>query len=224
MSHDQPLSGPHDEAAGRPGDSGPETFGSQADRKAYVARFLPMLALMVAFGWLIVTLILNSIGVPLPALIALVPALGLGYYGYTFQVRRFEEVHAAATLHLSAEGVELVDANTTVRIAWADATRIGPGDMMGPLNVTLTDNVAVQAPSQAARASSQRSQDTLWGTGSLTVSPQASAMVRATVEQNLGGRDPQRTEVGTPLTKFDPAWREGRIGAWVQAYRPDLLV
>jgi len=26
-----------------------------------------------------------------------------------------------------------------------------------------------------------------------------------------------------PLTGFDPDWRAGRIGQWIQAYRPDLL-
>lgn len=203
--------------------TGPETFTSQSDLGSYMRRMLPLLAVMVLLAWLIATLLLNAVGVPLPALVGLLPALALGAYGYTFQKKRHEEVHAAAQLIFSAQGVELVDAHTRVSLAWGDATRVGPGDMMGPLNLTLSDNAAVQATSAAARATTRRSQDTLWGVGSMTVAPDAPALVRATVDQQLGGRDPRRTEVGTPLTVFDPAWRQGRIGGWIATYRPDLL-
>jgi len=69
----------------------------------------------------------------------------------------------------------------------------------------------------------KRKEMALLGTARLTVKPDAPAMVKTQVKQNLGGQDPERAQTGVILTHFDKEWETGRIGQWIRAYRPDLL-
>jgi hypothetical protein len=51
--------------------------------------------------------------------------------------------------------------------------------------------------------------------------------VRSQLDQNDRGRELQ-PETGQPmraigLARFDPDWRNGRIGQWIATYRPDLF-
>lgn len=70
-------------------------------------------------------------------------------------------------------------------------------------------------------------QPALVGVATTTTGRAASAAVRGQLSQNDTCReyDPvtRRRMTAIVLTVYDRDWRDGRIGAWIRAYRPDLL-
>jgi hypothetical protein len=61
----------------------------------------------------------------------------------------------------------------------------------------------------------------------MRVGPSAPRLLRAQIEQHERTQDAHPNS-GEPLraitlTHYDRDWRTGRIGQWIDAYRPDLL-
>lgn len=73
----------------------------------------------------------------------------------------------------------------------------------------------------------RRPGDGLLGVGERIVKPGAPVLVTTQMDHD-DARARRDAETGgvvraIGLASFDPAWRDGRIGAWVRAHRPDLL-
>lgn len=78
----------------------------------------------------------------------------------------------------------------------------------------------------ALRAADAKPRWGIAGRGLLEAKPNASAGARTTIakiRRLLPSRIPGIDVVPIYLEEFDPNWTTGRIGAWVERHRPDLL-
>lgn len=215
-----------------PGFETPEVFTNTVEFSQFFRRLIPVFVAMVLLVWLVVGLVLAAAGLGgLGWLVAAALAAGLGAVLYAAKKRQYEATSSTSKLVLAPSGVVSGDRYARTEMPWDRIHQIGPTDLLRPLRVNpgvgLAPAVGAKAAGAAAAASMRRSAEGLIGAGRLVVSPEAPRLVQAQVKQNDQGRELQ-PETGQPLraiglTKFDPNWRNGRIGEWVAAYRPDLF-
>ena len=196
-----------------------ETFSNRLEFGPFFRRMIPMLVMLVAISWLILGLILASLGLGgLGWLLALVLALGFGALLYWMKKKQLTATWSSATLQLSPSGAVASDRYVRTELPWSGLREIGPASLMDPLQLSLGNDVA-KVVATAAAASARRMEEGLVGEASLSVSPDAPVLVRQQIAQN----DQPGQLRAIVLTHYDPDWRSGRIGQWVRAYRPDLM-
>lgn len=213
-----------------PGFEQAEVFTNQVEFSAFVRRLIPTLVMIFVVFTALVAFALSAAklgpavawGVALPASALLCGLL------YVVKKRQFEAVWTRTTLELSPLGAVLSEPRLRIEMPWATMSQIGDAQLMSPLRVIVANEGLAKAAYAVAAATSHRVEEGLIGQAKLVASPDAPRMLRAQIDQNdeawlaahPGQSRPPRAIV---LTHYDPAWRTGRIGQWVRAYRPDLL-
>jgi hypothetical protein len=211
-----------------------ETFPCTVTMGAWARRFLPALLFQLVVLSLLFGFLLGLIRVPIPLnwLVALGVAVIFVVVQWIGKQRQFAETWATARLELSPDGAAVVQRHCRLVLPWDRIRTLGKADLVrvGGSHVVAGGRAGLIAVllSMATNAITRRpGQDALIGSGSLKVSSSASRIVRVQIAQNQSVRT---FEPGTAhqsaaivLPVYDGDWRNGRIGDWVRAYRPDLL-
>jgi hypothetical protein len=175
-----------------------ERFHAGVRFRQAIRPMVPLLVLMTAFGWVILTLLSMMIAGPRiggPLGTALIAAAGWSLYRRS--ERQFDRTWSATNLELSPDGVAVSDGEAGVRLPWPGIARIEELAPINPLPRGLDVDVAEIVASGAAP--------------------------RAIRVEGLVGVDGSGAPQSIPLSTFDPHWRVGRIGDWIRRHRPDLL-
>jgi len=201
-----------------------EAFSSILTVGTIFKKLIPTLIMLFFITWLLAGAVLSTVGVP-DGLVTVGGAIVSGgscALMTRFKKKQLAKVVETATLTLSSFGADMQDGNMRVQMPWSQMERIAEGDMMSPLKVGQFSLLA-RAVGAIARASFRRKEMALCGVGRISVNAGASALLRSTVKQNLGGQDPEHAQTGVILTHYDKDWENGRIAQWIAAYRPDLM-
>jgi len=202
-----------------------ETFTNTINLNSILRRILPTLGLVVFVGWVLFGTLLNAAGLPVPWLFGLVVAAVVAAVMYSIKKKQLASTIPSVTLTISPTGMVQTERYSRIELPWDRVRGLGEGDLMDPLNLAVGPVAEILVA--LGTASSKRPQQALMGAGTLTLSPDAPAMLRTQVRQNLEAResDPRtgQPEVGIHLSNYDQDWRQSRIGAWIRAYRPDVL-
>lgn len=192
-----------------PGFETPETFENRVEFHQLFRRMIPLLVMLFLLSTLILALILHS------WVLALLLSAGFNYVLYLLKKRQFEATWSMSTLKLSPDGVVSADPHVRTELPWPRIHQIGNSDLMAPLRVRLHPLVKVALA--AGTASVRRSDDALIGAGTLTLSPNASAAVRAQVAQNDRGREVEFRRFGGHLMAERFA-RSGRMSSHAKGF------
>lgn len=176
--------------------------------------------------WLLFGLVLNAVKVPSPWLVSIAASAVFTVILIALKKRQFDAKWATQQLVLSPAGASLRDRDIQIDLPWHEVSAIGivPPLKLLELNVPILSRTArpVMNAAKATLQATQCGELGLVGNGAL-VGREGGGLGglahRTQVNQNLKSGE----EFGVPLLPFDPAWDSGRIGAWVRAYRPDLL-
>ena len=175
-----------------------ERFQAGVRFRQAIRPMVPLLVLMTAFGWVILTLLSMMIVGPRvggPLGTALVAAAGWSLYRRS--ERQFDRTWSATSLELSPGGIAVRDGESHSWLPWSNISGIGELAPINPLPRGLDVDVAEIVASGAAP--------------------------RAVRVEGLVGVDETGTPRNIALSTFDPHWRTGRIGDWIRRHRPDLL-
>lgn len=186
-----------------PGARGPagfttqEVFSNIAEFESFIKRMIPTLIMLFLVTALMVALVLSAVGLPgaVAWIIAALASAGFCAVMYQAKKKQFAKVWGTSTLTLSPIGADMQDGNTRVQMSWSQVERIGDASIMGPLRFGGFTDVA-KAVGALSAASMKRKEMALLGTARLTVNPDAPAMVKTQVKQNLGGQDPSALRPG----------------------------
>lgn len=211
------------------GFTAPETFHSRLAFGAFLRRFVPMLVLLYLVMVLLLRGILGAFGVdrlgwPLALVLGAAGALGL----VASKKRQFDETWGSTRLELSAAGATMAGRHIRVHLPWEHIRYLGAANLVATRGTVAgagaRANLLVWPVARAARGVRQAA---LVGVSTTTVDPGTSRLVRGQLRQNDSCReiDPVtgRRMSAIVLTVYDRDWRNGRIGEWIGAYRPDLL-
>lgn len=213
----------------QPGFEAVETFANRVVFGGFIKRMIPLLVIMFAF----VTAVLAFIswyfvrGV-LIWVIAVAGAAACCALTVWLKKRQFDGTWRTATLQLSPWGAVLDERHLRIEMQWHAVRSIGAADLMAPVRPTVGVSPATIAARQTIDAATvARPQAGLIGAAAMVLKPGAPAMLRTQVAQNSRGRQVDPAS-GQPLSaillaQYDPNWPQGRIGAWIRAYRPDLF-
>jgi len=185
-----------------------------------------MLGLQVFVGWVLFGMLLNAAGLPVPWLFGLVVAAVVAAVVYSMKKKQLASTIPSATLTISPTGMVLTERYSRLELPWDRVRGLGEADLMDPLNLAVGPVATILVA--LGTALWKRPQQALMGASTVTLSPDAPAMLRAQVRQNFEAweSDPRtgQPEGGIHLSNYDQDWRQSRIGAWIRAYRPDVLV
>lgn len=212
-----------------PGFEGVETFANRVAFGKFIKRMIPLLVFMFLFvvavlafvSWYFVRGVLIWV-------IAVLGAAACCALTVWLKKRQFDGTWRTATLQLSPWGAVLDERHLRIEMPWHAVRAIGAADLMAVVKPPVAFSPATAVAGQAINAATAaRPQDGLIGAGAMTLKPGAPAMLRTQVAQNNRGRQVDPAS-GQPLNaillaQYDPNWPQGRIGAWIRAYRPDLL-
>jgi hypothetical protein len=109
--------------------------------------------------------------------------------------RQFDQGWGTAELELSAAGATLVRSKSRVHLPWARIQRLGKADLVRPKYAAYGGIAAILVSALVISTTRRPGQAALTGDGLAIVLP-----------------------------IFDKSWENGRIGEWIRAYRPDLLL
>lgn len=194
------------------GFTSPETFDSKLTFAAFSPRLLPTLVPLYLLMTLVLGMILGLAGAGalrwlVALLLSALVAVGLA----ALKKRQFDEALGKTRLELSPAGATVIGANRRVHLSW-DRARLGAaylanprgGAMVGPtLPAGLLGTLLLQGSAALSRG---RRRPALVGTATVTAGATSGSAPTAII-----------------LSVYERDWRDGRIGAWIRAYRPDLL-
>lgn len=171
-----------------------ERFPCKLTFGSFFLRFVPMLTITC----LIVLWIVYQLGLGLPLVLVLAVALAVGLTALSKY--RFDRLWGTAELEVSAAGVTVVRRDSRVHLPWNRIRRLGKADLVTPRYMSV-------------------------GTaGAKLVSGLViSTMRRPGQPALIGGDGLGSPPVAIVLPIYEKSWENGRIGAWIRAYRPDLL-
>jgi hypothetical protein len=188
--------------------------------------FIPL----VVLTWLIVTLILNALHVPVPGLVGIFLGGALSVVLYRARAKQLEAQIGGMTLTFDSRGITQKDPVATRSVSW-DGLR--GGRIVKPVVGMSTGKVGragmkSKTPGVDALSLIAAGQEVgLVGIGAITLTSSAGMMQRETFRQNetRNGVDPATGQplVALYLEQFDPAWPDERIGEWVRHFRPDVF-
>ena len=191
---------------------------------------LVLFILLAALSWLIVTLILAALDVPVPWLFGIILGGAFMVALHLARSKKLEALIAGTILTFDSRGITQTDPVATRFVSW-DGLR--GGRMVKPVVGMSTGKVGrtgmrSRTPGVDVLGSAAAPKELgLVGIGSITLSSSASMMQRETFRQNetRNGVDPA---TGQPLValypqQFELAWPDERIGEWVRRFRPDVF-
>lgn len=204
-----------------------ETFPFRMSFADFLRGMTGMIVVSLVLLWLLFGLALQQFKVPAPWLVAIVASAVFTCILIGLKKRQFDSKWMQQRLVLSPAGASLRDRDIQIDLPWSHVTAVG---VVPPIKLLEVDipilNRTARPVMDAAKATMQATQGGelgLIGNGALTAHEGGGVSglaFRTQVKQNLA----ETTDgFGVPLLRFDPAWDQGRIGAWVRAYRPDLL-
>jgi len=211
-----------------------ETFTNTLSFAYFMRRIIPLEVMLLLLTWLILALLLGNTGLPAVGWLALGLALVFVAAMVYVKKKQFDATWGTATLELSPDGAAETVGKTRTALAWGAVRGLDKQGMITPLQAVTPGSgfvggnpVTGGALAVGVAAARRADQDALVGPGTLSLSPEASSILKAQFDQNMKQRqmDPEtsRPFVAVLLTHYDRDWRTGRIGAWVRAYRPDLF-
>ncbi len=208
-----------------------ETFEPRDSiKRATLTNGLVLFIPLAAVTWVIVTLILSALGVPLPWLFGIILGGAFMVVLHLARSKKLEAQIAGMALMFDSRGITQKDPVATRFITW-DGLR--GARMVKPVVGMSTGKVGragtgSRTPGVDALGSAAAAQELgLVGIGSITLAPSAGVMQRETFRQNetRNGVDPATGQplVALYLQQFDLTWPDGRIGQWVRHFRPDVF-
>lgn len=228
-----------------PGFDSAETFPSRLTFGQFLRGLMPMLVssaiVTAALLTLLLAMLFGSIGVS--RLIGLLVALILATVQVLVMVlgkkRQFDQTWGTSKLELSPKGVAVISKHARVYLSWEQIHHLGAADLVTVRHTAINRNgmsaqnrlAAATASGLAALVTSTAKhgsgQAALVGAGTTTIDMGTPSFISAQIRQNNGSRDTD-PRTGKRLTAivlpvYDEHWISGRIGAWIKAYRPDLL-
>lgn len=199
-----------------------ESFHNVVSFESSFKRLLPTLIMMFLITWLIATLVLAGVGVPVAGVFGAFVSGGFCALMTQLKKKQYARTLAVATLTLSPTGADMQDGSTRLQMSWSQVERIGEASTMDPLQAGGFHWLGAATGALSA-ASMRRKEMFLIGVGRISLDPSASVLVKAQLKQNFAGQDLEHAKTGVALAHFDEDWENGRIGQWIQAYRPDLM-
>ncbi|TWD83770.1 hypothetical protein FB561_4939 [Kribbella amoyensis] len=173
----------------------------------------PMVLLLVLLA--VVLLLLGSLGGLLVGILVSVLGTGLALAYLLVKLRR---TVAANVLRLDGYGIHWEAGGGVVhQLAWPDLTGIGP------VNVQLTPRRRLHVGPVPRSYQASMTDHGLHGWSMVTLPAQVPAVMRQALTAMPVDQASGKRHIGVPLASFDPSWPQGPIGAWIRAYRPDLL-
>jgi hypothetical protein len=151
---------------------------------------------MMAVICLLPPMLLTGLGLALPISLVLVAALAVVIT--LVSKRGFDRTWGVAELELSAAGATVVRPNSRVHLPWS-GIRLGKADLVTP-------RYATSAPLNVQ-----------------LVTALVIVTTRRRKKAALVGAGPLYAQIAIVLSIYEKSWEDGRVGAWIRAYRPDLL-
>ncbi len=185
-------------------------------------------------GWILVSILLSVLRVPLAPLIALIPVIiVLGALGAV----RFRKIMSLAVnsgifIAVDPTGVTHHDEHATRFVAWPDLVH---ADTVTPIKGYQSNQ---SGPLMSLEAKKAADSDTspvtqhppgsvgLIGYGHIELDDGASSTIRTMYEQNadtFGHDEAGRPYVGLMMNVVGDNWTQDRVGQWVHHYRPDIF-
>jgi hypothetical protein len=198
------------------------TFG------VFLRRFLPMivgmgLCVLVLTAALFRGLGAGAFGPPLALLLSAGSAIALT----SVKRYQFDRTWGTTELVLSPDGAAMAGRHARLHVSWDHVRSIGKADLVRAGRFTFGTFAARLLGELASAAARRRGRPALIGIATMNIAPGTPSLVRSQIGQNIAFRqiDPRtgHTLTAIPLTIFDEDWEKGRIGAWIMAYRPDLV-
>lgn len=191
---------------------------------------LVLLVPLAVITWVIVTLILGGLGLPVAWLFGIVISLAFIVVIYRARGRKLDAMTSGMSLTVDSRGITERNPIATRFVSWEglrEARMVKPivGMSAGKL---YRGGRPSETPGVDALGSAAASKEFgLVGVGTVELSADANAMDRETYRQNEG-RNGVDALTGQPLvalyfTQFDPKWPDARIGEWVDRFRPDVF-
>ncbi|MGH8791339.1 MAG: hypothetical protein ACRDXX_01660 [Stackebrandtia sp.] len=212
-----------------PGFETAETFPMTMEFGKFILRLTPLLVMAGVFLTFLATIIGYAADLSDAATWAIAVACGVaGSVLMVFLKKlQFEAMLATTVLEISPTGLTASDPHLRTELAWSKADKIGHSSMMDPLRARFEGNLLASVLTTAGSLAARRRESAIIGAGRLIVDREAPKLLREQVRQNDQNKK-IRPESGQPerailLQHFDKNWQDGRIGAWVRAYRPDLM-
>jgi hypothetical protein len=206
-----------------------ETFTCGLRFDVFFRRFVPQYVLLilhsvVLFRALLAGLGAEALGWPVASALACAVAIFL----YRAKKRQFDDTWGAAILELTPTGIAVVDRRRRTVMAWEQIQRIGTADLVNAKPDTLgliLPPIARLLVAVVVLSARRPEQDALFGIATTPPSATPSSLVAAQARQYQNSPAGGSTARPAPifLTPYDQNWRSGRIGEWINAYRPDLL-
>ncbi len=209
----------------------PETFEPVADLTRTTLRNGLVLLIPLAFiTWVIITLILGGLGVPVPWLFGIVLSLVFIVTISKARAKKLDAMVEAMSLTLDPHGITERNTVATRSVSWEGLRAAGMvkpvvGMSVGQLGRgrDRSRSPVVDALGSAAAVKELG----LLGVGTVQLAPDANAMTRTTYHQNetLNGVDAPTGQplVALYLQQFRRDWPEERIGEWINHFRPDVF-
>lgn len=217
----------------------PETFRVSTTFKDALVQLSILLVVLLLGAWLILTGLFRALSVPGGGWTALPVAIGVCAVLVVVRKQQLEKTWGATSLTMSPQGISVDDPMAATTLSWPDVVWVGEVKAPGPVDLRKTK--AVQANPLTNRGPGglgmniggaigqavPTTQTGIAGRGVQQPKPGLGPLQRQVVEQNIGinGVDPQTGQpyVAVLPQMYDPKWLEGRLGAWVQHYRGDLV-
>lgn len=204
------------------------TLTSVVEGSSIRKKMLPMVVLLFLVSWLLFSMIVNAVGLPVPMLLGAVVAavfMGAAWWWKGGQLDRLQQqVH----LRLTPAGIEREDHLMRVEIPWP---QVAGFERMNTLGKAASPHLGVKEASNllvdAAGGASKRVEVALVGSGTLQRKPGLSAIWKETVRENYGIETDEPTphdRVVVVPQHFEQDWRHGQIGRYLARHRPDLPV
>lgn len=204
-----------------------ESFPIRITFSDFLRGMTGMIGVTLVLCWLLFGLVLQQFRVPSPWLVAIGVSVVFTLVLIGLKRQQFASKWANQRLVLSPAGASLRDRDIQIDLPWNRVTDLGivPPIALLEVNIPILRRTArpVMAAAKATMQASQGGEFGLVGHGALTAHEGGGLgglAFRTQVDQNLA-QNPDG--FGVPLLRFDASWESGRIGAWVRAYRPDLL-
>jgi hypothetical protein len=178
--------------------------------------------------WLLVTAITNGLGLPVPWLFGIVLSVPFCVVGYRLKGQQLDKLVEGMALTFSPQGITEKNPSATRFVSWDGIRDARPVKPIVAISGRLRAGGRSRSAFVDALASAAAAEEPgLVGIGTIEMSADAKAMVRETYKQNAG-RNGVDGATGQPLvalypSQFDPNWPEGRMGEWIEHYRPDIF-
>lgn len=190
----------------------PEVFDSRLTFAAFSPRLLPLLVPVFLLMTLLLGCLFGALGASGLGWLLAVVISGAVVAGLTaLRKREFDGALGKTRLEFSPAGVTMAGPVRRVHLSW-DRVRLGTAHLANPrggwmIGPTLPAGVLATLLLQGSAALARgRRQPALVGAATVTAGAKTSTASTAII-----------------LSVYDRDWYNGRIGAWIRAYRPDLL-